>query len=95
MELSIVQFLVKFGEVTFNLEQQTGQRIGQDQLPVRADDKEKDVFNKRVAEFKEKTMPVMNHYQQLGLLVPVLADMTREEVMEAVVDKLYQFATKK
>lgn len=79
----------------WELVQKTGQRIGQDQLPVRADDKEKEVFSNRIAEFKEKTMPVMNHYQQLGLLVPVLADMTREEVMEAVVDKLYQYAIKK
>ncbi len=91
---AVVLLNISEADVTerWELVQKTGQRIGQDQLPVRVDDKEKGVFEKRIAEFNEKTMPVMNHYRQLGLLVPVLADMTREEVMEAVVDKLYEFA---
>ena len=62
------------------------------QLIQREDDKERSVFEKRIAEFKEKTIPVIQHYQQLGLLVPVQADMSREEVFELVVEKLYQFA---
>lgn len=58
----------------------------------REDDKSRGVFGTRIQEFIEKTMPVIQHYQSLGLLVPVRADMTREEVFTAVVDQLYNFA---
>ncbi len=58
----------------------------------RADDKELEVFKTRIQEFKEKTLPVIVHYQKLGLLVPVRADLDRASVLGEVVEKLYQFA---
>jgi len=58
----------------------------------RADDKKKEVFEKRIQEFREKTLPVLRHYKELGLLVPVHADGDRETVFENVIDELYQFA---
>lgn len=73
---------------------ENGQRESGVQATKRADDQERSVFENRIAEFKQKTIPVMQHYQQLGKLIPVQADMTREEVIEAVVDKIYDFAKK-
>lgn len=58
----------------------------------RADDKELSVFKTRIQEFKEKTLPVIVHYQKLGLLVPAQADLDRASVLGEVVEKLYQFA---
>ena len=65
-------------------------------MPVskRVDDQEHDVFKKRIDEFNKKTMPVLRHYQDLGMLIPVRADMTREEVLDATIDALYDFARK-
>ncbi len=64
------------------------------EMTKREDDKRREVFETRIAEFNEKTMPVLKHYQQLGLLIPVQADMTREEVLGLVVEKLYEFSQK-
>lgn len=58
----------------------------------RADDKDVEVFQRRIREFNEKTLPVITHYQQLGLLVPVKADLSREEVLGEAILQLYQFA---
>ena len=52
------------------------------------------MFKKRIDEFNKKTMPVLRHYQDLGMLIPVRADMTREEVLDATIDALYDFARK-
>ena len=60
----------------------------------REDDKSRGVFQNRIKEFIEKTMPVIQHYQALGLLVQVRADMTREEVFSELVNQLYDFAKK-
>lgn len=57
----------------------------------REDDKLHAVFDKRITEFNQKTVPVLQHYQQLGLLIPVQADMSRDEVFNLVVDRLYAF----
>lgn len=70
---------------------ESGQREGVLQTQ-REDDKERSVFEKRIAEFREKTIPVIKTYQNQGILIPVQADMSREEVFDLVVDKLYQFA---
>lgn len=59
----------------------------------RSDDHEKRVLDKRIEEFVEKTMPVINTYRELGILVPVHATGTREEVFAAVIDELAKFAS--
>lgn len=58
----------------------------------RADDRDLSVFKTRIEEFRTKTMPVIVHYQQLGKLVRVKADMEREIVLQEVIDRLYDFA---
>ena len=78
-------------QVRWEAVREAGQREGQQQTQ-REDDKERSVFEKRIAEFREKTIPVIKTYQGLGMLIPVQADMSREEVFNLVVDKLYQFA---
>lgn len=58
----------------------------------RLDDKDLAIFRTRIQEFTEKTVPVLRRYSELGLLVPVKADMFREAVFAEVVDQLYNFA---
>lgn len=58
----------------------------------RSDDGKIEVFQTRIEEFKNKTLPVIMRYQQMGLLVSVQADMSRDDVYQAVVDAIYQRA---
>ncbi len=59
----------------------------------RSDDKNLETFRTRLKEFREKTLPVLQHYKTLGLLIEVNGDQTREAVFEEIIDKLYQKAT--
>ncbi len=58
----------------------------------RLDDKESTVFKTRIDEFVEKTIPVLKHYREMGLLVEVKADMDRDSVFKEAIEQLYQFA---
>lgn len=58
----------------------------------REDDNDPEVFKKRIQEFQEKTMPVLRHYQELGLLIPVNGDQSRDEVFAEMMKKLYNFS---
>lgn len=55
----------------------------------RADDKDLNIFHTRLQEFREKTLPVLQHYNTLGLLIKVNGDQTREAVFNELVEKLY------
>lgn len=55
----------------------------------REDDKDLTTFNTRLEEFRTKTMPVLEHYRDLGLLINVNGDQSRDEVFAEIVDKLY------
>ena len=57
----------------------------------RADDANIEVFETRLAEFREKTMPVLNHYDELKMLVKVPAIGSRDEVYTNVIDRLVEF----
>lgn len=57
----------------------------------RADDSNIEVFETRLAEFREKTMPVLNHYDELKMLVKVPAIGSRDEVYANVIDRLVEF----
>ena len=57
----------------------------------RADDANIEVFETRLAEFREKTMPVLNHYDELKMLVRVPAIGSRDEVYTNVIDRLVEF----
>ena len=59
----------------------------------RSDDREKTILDNRIKEFIEKTMPVIGTYRGLGLLIPVKATGTRDEVFAEVIDELYKFAS--
>ena len=58
----------------------------------RDDDKDIVTFRTRLEEFRVKTMPVILHYQALGILVNVNGDQSREEVFNEMVNKLYEKA---
>lgn len=58
----------------------------------RLDDIDGKVFAHRIDEFRKKTMPVIETYRKLGILVEVRADMTRDEVYHEFVDKVFDFA---
>ena len=57
----------------------------------RADDASLEIFETRIREFNEKTVPVLNHYDELKLLIRVPADGNRDEVYLSVIDKLVEF----
>lgn len=59
----------------------------------RSDDRKQSILNNRITEFVEKTMPVINTYRELGLLIPIKATGTREEVFAEVIDELAKLAT--
>ncbi len=58
----------------------------------RRDDKDIETFKTRLKEFREKTLPVLQHYKTLGLLVEVNGDQSREEVFNEIVEELYKKA---
>ena len=60
----------------------------------RQDDKDLEVFKTRLQEFREKTLPVIQHYNILGLLIDVNGDATRDQVFAEIIDKLYARALK-
>lgn len=59
----------------------------------REDDRDLEVFRVRIKEFREKTLPVLQHYKTLGLLVEVNGDQPREAVFNEIVEKLYRRAS--
>lgn len=59
---------------------------------LRADDIDPQVFQTRINEYREKTIPVLQHYQELGLLVPAKADAPRDQVFANVITALADFA---
>lgn len=59
---------------------------------LRADDADPAIFQTRINEYREKTVPVLKHYQELGLLIPMKADAPRDQVFANVVEALDSFA---
>ncbi len=55
---------------------------------LRGDDADPEVFETRIEEFHEKTIPVLKHYNDLNLLIEVDASGTRDEVFENVINAL-------
>lgn len=60
---------------------------------LRPDDADPEIFQTRINEYREKTLPVLKHYQELGLLVPVRASAPRDQVFQNVVEALANFAS--
>ena len=59
----------------------------------RHDDKDLNIFHNRLQEFRTKTIPVLQHYKSLGLLIEVNGDQSRDAVFNEIIDKLYHKAT--
>ena len=59
----------------------------------RKDDHDIETFRTRLEEFRTKTLPVLRHYQDLGLLININGDQPREAVFNEIVEKLYQKAS--
>lgn len=55
---------------------------------IRGDDADPKVFETRIAEFHEKTEPVLKHYDKLNLLIEIDASGTRDEVFNNAIDAL-------
>lgn len=58
----------------------------------RSDDEKPEVFQTRLKEFREKTMPVLLHYRAMGILLDVNGHAERETVFDNLVDKVFEFA---
>ena len=84
MELSEEEVLKRWQEA-----HDAGHRVGA-ATEIRKDDADIEVFRSRIAEFHEKTEPVLRHYEELGLLIRVDADGTRDEVFERVVEAILE-----
>ena len=56
----------------------------------RQDDRDIKVFENRLEEFRSKTLPVITHYNELGLLVNINGDQPRDAVFNEIVEKLYE-----
>lgn len=54
----------------------------------RKDDGDIEIFKNRLAEFKEKTLPVLDRYRELGLLIEVDGNQSRDAVFSEIVEKL-------
>lgn len=65
-----------------------------DDRGLRADDASPQIFQRRLSEYREKTLPVLRHYQEMGLLVPVKADAPRPQVLANTVEALAEFSQK-
>ncbi len=61
---------------------------------LRADDANPQIFQTRITEYHEKTLPVLQRYQELGLLVRVPANASREQVLANVINALANFASR-
>lgn len=59
----------------------------------RADDKNLDVLETRLQEFREKTVPVLRHYESLDLLIKIDGSQSREAVFNEILKKLYEKAS--
>ena len=64
-------------------------------LKKRQADKDKSVFKARIENFTTQTIPVLQHYRSLGLLVEVLADADRDTVFNNLIDALYSYVKNK
>lgn len=50
-----------------------------------------EVLQTRFAEFQTKTMPVIDYYKNLGMLIEINGKLSREEVNKSILDKLSDY----
>lgn len=61
---------------------------------MRADDTDGAKVARRISEFKDKTLPVIEVYRQMGLLIEINGEQSRDEVFEEVISKLHNYISK-
>lgn len=54
----------------------------------RADDQSLEILKIRLQEFRQKTLPVLAKYEELGLILPIKVEGSREEVLRFVVKEI-------
>ncbi len=59
----------------------------------RTDDIDKEKVARRISEFKDKTLPVIEVYRGMGILLEIDGQQDRDSVFSDVIDRLYAFAT--
>ncbi len=59
----------------------------------RADDKDLGILETRLQEFREKTVPVLRHYEALDLLIRIDGSQSREAVFNEILERLYEKAS--
>ena len=58
----------------------------------RRDDKDIETFHARLEEFRTKTIPVLQYYKSMGLLININGNQSREAVFDEIINKLYDLA---
>ncbi|MCL2451565.1 nucleoside monophosphate kinase [Candidatus Saccharibacteria bacterium] len=61
----------------------------------RVDELSEETVRTRIEWFRDKTLPVVDVYRQMGLLIEINGQQSREAVLAEVVDKLYEFVQKR
>lgn len=59
----------------------------QGEIVQRIDDTE-EVIKKRLKVFREETLPVIEHYKEMGVLLEINGEQSKEEVFEEILNKL-------
>ena len=65
-------------------------QLGQFYTPPQLSSKMLEKYDCDLKEFREKTIPVLQHYKSLGLLIEINGDQSRDAVFNEIVEKLYQ-----
>lgn len=58
----------------------------------RDDDDSEEKVARRIGEYKDKTLPVIQTYRDMGILLEVNGEQPREKVLSDVIDVLYEFS---
>lgn len=60
----------------------------------RTDDMDEEKVAKRISEFRDKTLPVIQVYRKMEILLDINGQQDRDTVFNDVIDRLYAFATR-
>ncbi|MCL2037387.1 hypothetical protein FWG95_00005, partial [Candidatus Saccharibacteria bacterium] len=66
--------------------------VGYTRQGGRPDDLTREKVLRRLNDFHDKTLPVIDIYRSMGLVIEVNGQQSRDEVFAEVIDKLYNFS---
>lgn len=75
--------------VYLNIPEQEAKKRWKDNKRDRHDDSTEEIFERRLEEFRTKTVPVINQYRKMGLLIELDATPSIPEVTTAIIENLY------